>query len=80
MCALQHKNNLCENPLPAMGQQCAIWATCMSRDPTIVGRAKVGAEMIAEVVNGFVEPISWKALVCGSGFYSYSVGHAASDF
>ncbi|KAK7064768.1 nuclear membrane protein [Favolaschia claudopus] len=62
MCALQHKNNLCENPLPAMAQQCAIWATCMSRDPTIVGRAKVGAEMIAEVVNGFVEPISWKTL------------------
>ncbi|KAJ7239002.1 Di-sulfide bridge nucleocytoplasmic transport domain-containing protein [Mycena haematopus] len=62
MCALQHRNNLCENPLPAMAQQCAIWATCMSRDPTIVGRAKVGAEMIAEVVNGFVEPISWKTL------------------
>ncbi|KAJ6569548.1 Di-sulfide bridge nucleocytoplasmic transport domain-containing protein [Mycena capillaripes] len=62
MCALQYKNNLCENPLPAMAQQCAIWATCMSRDPTIVGRAKVGAEMIAEVVNGFIEPISWKAL------------------
>jgi len=34
----------------------------MNRDPTIVGRAKVGAEMIAEVVNGFVEPISWKTL------------------
>jgi hypothetical protein len=64
MCALQHKNNLCQNPLPAMTQQCAVWATCMSRDPTIVGRAKVGAEMIAEVVNGFVEPISWKTLVC----------------
>ncbi|KAJ7151632.1 Di-sulfide bridge nucleocytoplasmic transport domain-containing protein [Mycena filopes] len=62
MCALQYKNNLCENPLPAMAQQCAIWSTCMSRDPTIVGRAKVGAEMIAEVVNGFVEPISWKTL------------------
>ncbi|KAJ6497996.1 Di-sulfide bridge nucleocytoplasmic transport domain-containing protein [Mycena vitilis] len=62
MCALQHKNNLCDNPLPAMAQQCALWATCMSRDPTIVGRAKVGAEMIAEVVNGFVEPISWKTL------------------
>ncbi|KAJ7771949.1 Di-sulfide bridge nucleocytoplasmic transport domain-containing protein [Mycena maculata] len=62
MCALQHRNNLCENPLPAMAHQCAIWATCMARDPTIVGRAKVGAEMIAEVVNGFVEPISWKTL------------------
>jgi hypothetical protein len=64
MCALQHKNNLCaSNPIPAMVQQCANWETCMNRDPTIVGRAKVGAEMIAEVVNGFVEPISWKTLV-----------------
>lgn len=35
----------------------------MNRDPKIVGRAKVGAEMLAEVVNGFVEPISWKTLV-----------------
>lgn len=64
MCALQYKNNLCaSNPIPALAQQCASWATCMNRDPTIVGRAKVGAELIAEVVNGFVEPISWKTLV-----------------
>lgn len=34
----------------------------MNRDPTVVGRAKVGAELIAEVINGFVEPISWKTL------------------
>lgn len=46
-----------------MAHQCASWETCMNRDPTIVGRAKVGAEMIGEVVNGFVEPISWKTLV-----------------
>lgn len=64
MCASQYKNNLCaSNPIPAMNHQCATWETCMNRDPTIVGRAKVGAEMIAEVVNGFVEPISWKTLV-----------------
>jgi len=41
----------------------------MNRDPTVVGRAKVGAELIAEVINGFVEPISWKTLV---GCPSYS--------
>ncbi|KAG6849800.1 hypothetical protein H0H93_005050 [Arthromyces matolae] len=56
-------NNLCEqSAVPAMAQQCENWKTCMNRDPAIVGRAKVGAEMIAEVVNGFIEPISWKAL------------------
>lgn len=64
MCAMQYKNNLCAtSPIPAMVQQCGNWETCMNRDPTIVGRAKVGAELIAEVINGFVEPISWKTLV-----------------
>ncbi|KAJ3562876.1 hypothetical protein NP233_g9302 [Leucocoprinus birnbaumii] len=64
MCALQFKNNLCEgSPVPAMIQQCSRWETCMNRDPAVVGRAKVSAELIAEVVNGFVEPISWKTLI-----------------
>ena len=39
----------------------------MNRDPTVIGRAKVGAELIAEVVNGFVEPITWKTLA-STGF------------
>ena len=63
-CAAQYKANLCgSNPVPAMLRQCGAWETCMNRDPTVVGRAKVGAELIAEVINGFVEPISWKTLV-----------------
>jgi len=62
-CASQYKQNLCDtSPIPAMLHQCATWETCMNRDPKIVGRAKVGAEMLAEVINGFVEPISWKTL------------------
>lgn len=52
--------------MPALVQQCGKWDTCMNRDPTIVGRAKVGAETIAEVLDGFVQPISWKALVRSS--------------
>ncbi|KAF8807174.1 hypothetical protein BYT27DRAFT_7189257 [Phlegmacium glaucopus] len=64
MCQTQYKNNLCDvKPIPAMVQQCANWESCMNRDPSTVGRAKVGAELIAEVVNGFVEPISWKTLI-----------------
>ncbi|KAI5119799.1 hypothetical protein M0805_006596 [Coniferiporia weirii] len=63
-CAQLYKQNLCDiSPIPAMLHQCATWETCMSRDPKVVGRAKVGAEMLAEVVNGFVEPISWKTLL-----------------
>ncbi|ESK98126.1 nuclear membrane protein [Moniliophthora roreri MCA 2997] len=62
-CALQYKNNNCASPIPAMIHQCGLWETCMNRDPTKVGRARVGAELIAEVVNGFVEPITWKTLI-----------------
>lgn len=35
----------------------------MQKDPSGVGRARVVAETIGEVINSFVEPISWKTLV-----------------
>jgi len=64
VCAAHYRDNYCEtNQIPAMTHQCSAWETCMNRDPTTVGRARIGAELIAEVVNGFVEPISWKTLV-----------------
>lgn len=47
-----------------MKQFCDEWERCMKRDASVVGRAKVAAETLAEVVNGFVEPITWKTLVC----------------
>lgn len=63
VCATQYRDNLCgNNPVPAMIQQCAYWKTCIDRDPSMVGRARVGARLIADVINGFVEPISWKTL------------------
>lgn len=46
-----------------MTHQCAKWETCMSRDLQVPGRARVVAEMLADVVNGFVDTISWKTLV-----------------
>lgn len=35
----------------------------MNRDPLAIGRAQVGAETFAGVVNSFVDPISWKTMV-----------------
>jgi Di-sulfide bridge nucleocytoplasmic transport domain len=35
----------------------------MNRDPTVVGRARVSAETFAEIVNSFIEPISYKTMV-----------------
>jgi Di-sulfide bridge nucleocytoplasmic transport domain len=63
-CALMFRNNHCPgNIIPHMVQPCSEWEMCMNRDPTKVGRARIGAELMAEVLNGFVEPISWKTLV-----------------
>jgi hypothetical protein len=33
------------------------------RDPFVVGRARMGAQTIAEVVNGFFDVISWRTMV-----------------
>ena len=63
-CQLAYKTNLCaEGRIPAMTAQCASWETCMNRDPTKVGRAKITFEVFGEVINTFVEQISWKTLV-----------------
>ncbi|KAL7412384.1 Di-sulfide bridge nucleocytoplasmic transport domain-containing protein [Mrakia frigida] len=51
-----------ERRVPGMQASCTAWEYCMNRDPTIVGRAKVGAETFAGVVNSFVDPISWKTM------------------
>ncbi|KAF9560198.1 hypothetical protein CPC08DRAFT_636885 [Agrocybe pediades] len=65
VCAVHYKDNRCAegNIIPAMIQQCSNWEACMNRDPSVVGRARVGAELIAEVLDGFVERISWKTLI-----------------
>ncbi|KAL0945560.1 hypothetical protein HGRIS_014721 [Hohenbuehelia grisea] len=76
MCSQEYKKNYCgtDRYSPALEKQCSLWEACMNRDPSIVGRARVGAELIAEVVNGFVEPISWKTLVrTHPSFYHHPV-------
>ena len=66
ICAGHYKANSCgSNPVPAVLQPCGEWETCKNRDPTEVRRAGVVASLIAEVINGFVDPLSWRSLVCG---------------
>ena len=64
-CAHQYRENRCEPGarVPAMQTVCEGWERCMGRDPRRVGRARVSAHTFAEIFNGFVEPISWKAMV-----------------
>ena len=46
-----------------MEAQCKAWEFCMNKNPKVVGRARVGAETLAEVINGFTEVISWRTMV-----------------
>lgn len=70
MCAQQYRENKCEREtrVPAMEKACANWETCMNRDPSGVGRAKVSAHTFALIFNSFIEAISWKAMVCPATF------------
>ncbi|KAJ2352777.1 hypothetical protein GGH92_001071 [Coemansia sp. RSA 2673] len=64
-CSKQYRDNRCEPALrvPGMESACNYWDTCMHRDPTKIGRAKVSAETLAEIINGFIEPISLKTML-----------------
>lgn len=74
-CTSLYLTNHCEpdRRIPHMAQACTGWEHCMNRDPTVVGRAKVGAETFAGVVNSFVDPISWKTMVRSSSSPPLSV-------
>ena len=64
-CAKSYVDNRCagNDRLPALETVCENWERCMNRDPAKVGRAKVSAHTMAVIINSFIDPISWKAIV-----------------
>src|SRR5438477_162722 len=68
VCSKEYLENRCapNTRVPAMEKACLAWEKCMNRDPTVVGRARVSAETFAEIVNSFIEPISYKTMVLSS--------------
>lgn len=42
---------------------CEDWRLCMERDPRMVGRARIAAEILAEMIDAFVGGMGWKTLV-----------------
>jgi hypothetical protein len=66
VCAQQYVENRCEKSsrVPAMEAACNNWDRCMHRDANAVGRARVSAHTFAQIINSFVDPISWKTMVC----------------
>lgn len=71
LCQRRYLENRCAPGMrvPAMEASCGHWEKCMTRDPAQVGRARVSAETFAEIINSFIEPISYKTMV--SLFYSW---------
>lgn len=66
-CAHEYAANSCghDSRAPALATVCQNWLVCMERDPMAVGRARVSAKTFAEILNNFIEPISYKSMVGG---------------
>ncbi|KAJ1330089.1 hypothetical protein BSLG_009761 [Batrachochytrium salamandrivorans] len=64
MCTKSYYENRCMpgQRVPAVYKVCNEWEACMSRDPRDVGRLKVGAETLAEILNKLVDPLSYKTM------------------
>jgi len=70
-CKFNFYDNRCHEAdmiVPRMREQCAQWAACANRDPAAAAyQTRLTAEFIAEVVNSFIEPISYKTMVFAVG-------------
>ncbi|KAJ5691868.1 nuclear envelope protein Brr6 [Penicillium macrosclerotiorum] len=63
VCANNFRINNCELRPPDLQLKCEQWLNCMNQDPSRVAQAKVSAHAMAEIINNFIEPISWKAIM-----------------
>lgn len=65
-CKIQYLTNKCNlEGRPALQEQCQAWEQCMNRNNDIFFRARstLSAKLFGEIVNSFIEPIGWKALL-----------------
>lgn len=68
LCSREYYRNKCSTEdghkrAPALEQTCTAWGKCMNRDPQLIGKSKITAETFADIVNGFLRPISWKSMI-----------------
>ncbi|SPO22919.1 related to BRL1 - essential nuclear envelope integral membrane protein [Ustilago trichophora] len=75
-CAAAYTANRCGTDLqaPALASACKNWERCSARDPAVVGTARVTAETFAEILNGFVDSVSWKTMFFTLICFSIVVG------
>lgn len=77
-CAKDYTLNKCDpaTRAPALTDICNVWAKCAARDPAKIARARVSAQSFAEILNAFMDALSYKtivvtcAIVFGSMFFS----------
>lgn len=67
-CELQYMTNDCDtnaSRLPALAEKCRNWNICRQRNNDIFFRARstLSARLFGDVINSFIEPIGWKALL-----------------
>lgn len=65
-CKVQYLSNKCDiQGRPALQEQCQRWEQCMNRNNDIFFRARstLSAKLFGEIINSFIEPIGWKALL-----------------
>ncbi|KAK9454512.1 Di-sulfide bridge nucleocytoplasmic transport domain-containing protein [Dipodascopsis uninucleata] len=64
-CSREYLANRCmpDTRVPMMAQACEELERCMNKDPYAGGRARVSAETVAEIINSFIEPISYKTML-----------------
>lgn len=69
LCSRQFYRNRCSNDAraPALEETCMSLEKCMNRDPQQIGKSKITAETFADIVNGFLHPISWKLCILFTG-------------
>ncbi|QSZ37297.1 hypothetical protein DSL72_009391 [Monilinia vaccinii-corymbosi] len=74
-CAKQYAENRCEPSmrLPALETICNNWESCMTMDPNSVGRARISAKTFAEILDSFIQPISYKAMIFVALIFTLSI-------
>ncbi|ETS74840.1 hypothetical protein PFICI_13324 [Pestalotiopsis fici W106-1] len=91
-CARDYADNRCsprEQRLPAMNAMCDEWETCMNQNPDNLGRVRLGARNIVEILNEIIETMHWKtlaafialfAIFCFSGISLVKSSQSPSSF
>ncbi|OII76635.1 hypothetical protein cand_028540 [Cryptosporidium andersoni] len=78
ICSRQYADNKC-NPnerVPALETKCIEWEKCMNQDPAIIARrSSFTAQTIGEILNTFLDQLSWKsAILIFGGLISLFIG------